>query len=110
MIFFKDENPSFQKTLPKGRFKPSQVYQRRPPHNSPIVKTLFKGSPLPDNHLQSYQAFTDLLKKRWATKKDSGMILMQFNQIKKKENETVKEFDVRFDNLLSHIPKNLCPS
>jgi hypothetical protein len=64
---------------------------------------------LPDNHLQSYQAFTDLLKKRWTTKKDSGMLLMQFNQIKKKENEMVKEFDARFDNLLSQIPKNLCP-
>lgn len=55
---------------------------------------------LPDNHLQSYEAFTDLFKKRWTTKKDSGMLLMQFNQIKKKEGETVKEFDVRFDNLL----------
>jgi hypothetical protein len=37
------------------------------------------------------------------------MLLMQFNQIKKKENETVKEFDARFDNLYSQIPKDLCP-
>jgi hypothetical protein len=41
-----------------------------------------------DNHLQLYQAFTNFLKKRWTKKKDNGMLLMQFNQIKKKENET----------------------
>jgi hypothetical protein len=33
-------NPS---TLSLGRFKPSKVYQRRPPHKSLVVKTLFQG-------------------------------------------------------------------
>jgi hypothetical protein len=37
------------------------------------------------------------------------MLLIQFNQIKMKENETVKEFDTRFDNLHSQIPKDACP-
>jgi hypothetical protein len=62
----------------------------------------FKG--LPDNHLASYDDFAKLLKSRWSTKKDSGMLLAQFNQIKKKENETVKEFDTRFDKLYDQIP------
>jgi hypothetical protein len=30
-------------TLLPRRFKPSKVYQIRPPHNSPVVKTLFQG-------------------------------------------------------------------
>ena len=37
------------------------------------------------------------------------MILTQFNQIRKKENKIVKEFDAIFDNLHNHIPKDLCP-
>jgi hypothetical protein len=71
------------------------------------VKKWFKS--IPDNHLQLYQAFANFLKKRWTMKKDNGMLLMQFNQTKKKENETVDEFDARFDNFLSKIPKYLCP-
>ena len=71
------------------------------------AKKCFKG--FPDNHLQFYKAFANLLKKRWTKKKDTRMLLMQFNQIKKKENETVEEFDARFDNLLNQIPKDLCP-
>jgi hypothetical protein len=68
----------------------------------------FKG--FPDNHLASYEDFAKLFKSRWETKKDSGMLMTQFNQIKKKENETVSEFDTRFDKLYSQIPKDLCPS
>jgi hypothetical protein len=36
------------------------------------------------------------------------MILMQLNEIRKKDNETVKEFDARFVSLHSHISKDLC--
>jgi hypothetical protein len=46
------------------------------------AKKWFKG--FPDNHLQSYEAFTKLFKGRWTTKKDNIMLLMQFNQIKRK--------------------------
>jgi len=38
------------------------------------------------------------------------MILPHFKQIKKKENEIVKEFDTRFDDLHSQILKDLFPS
>jgi hypothetical protein len=36
-------------------------------------------------------------------------LLAQFNQIKKKENETVKEFDTRFDKLYDQISTDLHP-
>jgi hypothetical protein len=40
----------------------------------------YKG--LPDNHLASYEAFAKLFKERWTRKMDSGMLLIQFNDIK----------------------------
>jgi hypothetical protein len=63
-----------------------------------------------DNHLASYEAFTKLFKERWMTKKDRKILLIQFNQIKREENGIVKEFEKRFDNLRSQIPKDVRPS
>jgi hypothetical protein len=191
-------NLSSQKTLPPGRFNPSKVYRRKPPFDSPDVKTLFHGNipfapmahpwekglykplnmafisrytntmpketnkwlpnflgnnvvtveehlyaivrdmenkgveredvamklmatslteysqrwfkGLPNNHLASYEYFSKLFKSIWETNKDSGMLKTQFIQIKNKENETMSEFDTRFDKLHSQIPKDLCPS
>jgi hypothetical protein len=54
---------------------------------------------LPDNHITSYEAFAKLFKDRWSTKEDGGTLGAQFNQIKKREYETVKEFITRFDKL-----------
>jgi hypothetical protein len=68
----------------------------------------FRG--IPDNHIASYEDFSKLFKNRWTTKKDNGMLVAQFNQIKKKENETVSEFDNRFDRLYSQIPTDLHPT
>jgi hypothetical protein len=55
----------------------------------------FRG--LPENNLTSYEGFINLFKSRWSTNKDGGMLRAQFNQIKKRKNETVKEFNTRFD-------------
>jgi hypothetical protein len=62
-----------------------------------------------ENHLHSYHPFTIFFKKRLITNKDTGMLLMQFKQINKKENEKVKEFHTIFDKFFIHIPKDLCP-
>jgi hypothetical protein len=59
-----------------------------------------------ENHLHSYHHFSIFFKKRWTTNKDIGMLLMQFKQIKKKENEKVKEFDAIFEKKFIHIPKD----
>jgi hypothetical protein len=57
----------------------------------------FKG--LLDNHITSYDAFSNLFKSIFLKKEDDGTLGTQFNQIKKKENEIVKEFISRFDRL-----------
>jgi hypothetical protein len=59
----------------------------------------FKG--FPENHLATYEYFSKLFKNRRETKKDNKMLMTRLNQIKKKEMETVSEFDDRFDKLHS---------
>jgi hypothetical protein len=68
----------------------------------------FKG--LPDNHITTYDAFSTLFKSRWSRKEDGGTLGTQFNQIKKKENEMVKEFISRFDRLYNQIPTDYHPT
>jgi hypothetical protein len=69
---------------------------------------LFKG--LPDNHITSYDAFSNLFKSRWLKKADGGTLGTQFNQIKKKKNEIIKEFISSFDRLYNQIPTNYYPT
>jgi hypothetical protein len=64
---------------------------------------------LPNNHLTSYEYFSNLFKRRWSTKKEGGMLRSQFNQINKKENEIVKAFNTIFDRFYNQIPAKFCP-
>jgi hypothetical protein len=57
----------------------------------------FKG--LPNNHITNYDSFSTLFKGTWSRKADGGTLGTQFNQIKKKENETVREIISIFDKL-----------
>jgi hypothetical protein len=41
--------------------------------------------------------------------RDPRLLLVQFNEMKRKENESVKEFDTRFENLLKQIPDDISP-
>jgi hypothetical protein len=60
-----------------------------------------------DNTITSYTDFETAFKNRWGTKKDHSSMLNQFNTIKKKENETVREFNARFDTLRQQIPTDV---
>jgi hypothetical protein len=68
----------------------------------------FKG--LLDNHITSYDAFSNLFKTRWMKKEDGGTLGNQFNQINKKENEIVKEFISIFDKLYIQFPIDYHPT
>ena len=68
----------------------------------------FKG--IPDNHITSYDDFSNIFKSRWSRKSYGGTLATQFNQIKKKENEMVKEFISRFDRLYNQIPIDYRPT
>jgi hypothetical protein len=49
-----------------------------------------------DKSIKTWEAFHDTFMKRWDTKRDSQLLLVQFNEMKK-ENESIKEFDTRFE-------------
>jgi hypothetical protein len=65
---------------------------------------------LPNNHITSYDAFSNLFKSIWSKKEDGGKLRTRFNQIKKKENETVKESISIFDRLYNQIPTYYRPT
>jgi hypothetical protein len=64
---------------------------------------------LPEKSIKSWQAFHDAFMKRWAIRKDGRLFLTQFHEIKRKDNESMKEFDQRFDKLVEQIPDDLKP-
>jgi hypothetical protein len=64
---------------------------------------------LPSKGIKNWDAFEEAFMKRWGTKEDPNMLLLRLSEMRKKENETVKEFDTRFEKLLQQIPSNLCP-
>jgi hypothetical protein len=68
----------------------------------------FKG--LPYNYITTYDAFSTLFKSKWSRKVYGGTLATQFNQIKKKENEIVREFISRFDMLYNQVPTDCHPS
>jgi hypothetical protein len=68
----------------------------------------FKG--LPNNQIMTYDAFSTLFKSRWSEKEDGRTLGTQFNKIKKKENEMVREFISRFDRLYNQIPTDYHPT
>jgi hypothetical protein len=62
-----------------------------------------------DKGIKTWDAFHKLFIKIWCTKGDPNMLLLQFSEMKKKENEIVKEFDTRFEMLLQQILDNIIP-
>jgi hypothetical protein len=64
---------------------------------------------LPEKSIKSWQAFHDAFMKIWVIRKDGRLMLTQFHEIKKKDNETIREFDQRFGKLVEQIPDDLKP-
>jgi hypothetical protein len=62
-----------------------------------------------DKGIKNWDAFHKVFMKIWGTKGDPNMLLLQLSEMKNKENENVKEFDTRFENLLQRIPDNIIP-
>jgi hypothetical protein len=62
---------------------------------------------LPDKSNKTWDALHKVFIKIWGTKGDPNMLLLQFSEMKNKENEIVKEFDTIFETLLQQIPDNI---
>jgi len=59
--------------------------------------------------IKTMDQLEDFFLKRWSVKEDPNMLLMQLNEIKKSENETVREFHTKFERLLRQMPKSHHP-
>jgi hypothetical protein len=64
---------------------------------------------LPDKGIKTWDDFHKVFMKIWGAKGDPNLLLLQLNEMKKKENETVKEFDARFERLLRQILDEIIP-
>ena len=64
---------------------------------------------LPAGSIDGNDNFTKKFIEDWSSKPDNRFILNQSFEVKKKENETIHEFNVRFDKLVSNFPQDLRP-
>ena len=59
--------------------------------------------------INGYDNFVTKLNSDWSRKLDGKFLLHQLFDIKKKENEIVHEFNIRFDKTVGNIPKEIKP-
>jgi hypothetical protein len=65
---------------------------------------------LPDASITSMDQLEETFLKKWNIKiEDIHMLIKRLEYMKQTENETVKEFHTRFENLLHQIPRSHHP-
>ena len=57
--------------------------------------------------VRGYDAFVTILKGQWSAKMDGRFLLNQLFEIRKKENVTVQEFNLRFDRIVASVPDTI---
>jgi hypothetical protein len=55
---------------------------------------------IPNKNFKTMDQLEDTFLKIWSTKEDPNLLLTRLTEIKKSKNETVKEFDAKFENFL----------
>jgi hypothetical protein len=61
---------------------------------------------LPESSFTSMDTLEKVFLKRWNIKEDPMVFLNKHNHINKNENETIREFHIRFQKLLQQLPKS----
>jgi hypothetical protein len=64
---------------------------------------------LPDNKFKTLKELTDAFIEKWGEKKDHRQLLAALNSIKKNENETMDEFNQKFNELVSSMHDDIKP-
>ena len=64
---------------------------------------------LPTSSINGYDHFIMKLRSDWSHKLDGKFLLHHLFDIKKRENETIHEFNLRFDKTVGNIPKEIRP-
>ena len=63
----------------------------------------------PDS-IHSWVAFHNLFMEKWGEKKDHQYYLSEFSSMKKKNSESVNDFNKRFNKMYNRIPDDIRPS
>jgi hypothetical protein len=63
----------------------------------------------PNNKFATLKDLLDAFTKRWEEKRDHRHLLVALNTIKKNENETMEEFNKKFNELVSSLHTNIKP-
>jgi hypothetical protein len=72
---------------------------------------LWIGSPIFRQHqFKTLEEILDEFRKRWGDQKEHRFQLNAITNIKKKENETMLEFNTKFNNLVKDCHKDIKPS
>jgi hypothetical protein len=62
-----------------------------------------------DASVKTWDTFKALFLKQWEIKNDGRMLLGNLDEVKNRENETVKEFIMRFQKFIDKIPEDIRP-
>jgi hypothetical protein len=62
-----------------------------------------------DGSIKTMDRLEEAFLKIWSVKEDPNMLLTRLNNLAKYENESIREFDTRFETLLQIIPTSLHP-
>lgn len=63
----------------------------------------------PDNTFDSFQDLTGAFKDKFGDKRKGKYLVKELNSIKKRENETVEEFNQRFNGILKDMTQDYKP-
>jgi predicted transcriptional regulator len=63
-----------------------------------------------DNTFKTIKDLLDAFTEKWGDKKEHCHLLAALNTIKKNENETMEEFNKRFNELINSLHKDIKPS
>jgi hypothetical protein len=65
---------------------------------------------LPDNSINSLDGCRDTFFSRWLERRDSRFLLNALTNMKRNENETIDEFNLRFNKIIQDIPHDHQPT
>ena len=66
-------------------------------------------SKLDDDSIKTFTEFETAFNSRWGDKKENRHLLAALTKTKKKENETIEEFNKKFNDLVSRLHKDIKP-
>ena len=65
---------------------------------------------LDDNGIKTFKEFETAFNQRWGDKKQKRNLLVALTNTKKKENETIEEFNKKFSDMVGRLHVDIKPS